>query len=870
MRWILNRLKNLLHRQRQEQDLQDEVAAHLQMDAQERIDAGYTPDEARRAARRDFGNVLRATEVTRSTWGWTMLDQCLQDTRYSVRNLRRAPGFTLVTLLTLAIGIGANTAIFSIVNAVLLRPLPYPDADRLVSVFSVNPPPNNALSAVAPADFRDWREQATSFERLAAYVGGDISFWLGERPESVNAPRVTWDFFETLGVPPLLGRGFEQAVESTPTNNTSVVLSHGLWLSRFGGDRNIVGRQVKTATGSATVVGVMPSTFRFPANAEAWVPIGCCGEIDRRGTRYWRTVGRLREGQSIPASQAEIESISEKLAELYPMEDRNWSARIIRFDQALVRDVQQALWILMGAVAFVIVIACANIAGLMLVRSAARRREIGVRFALGANRWRLVQQLFIEASLVSMTGAVAGLLLAKWGNVAFFGLLPRTSWTPLARFREGVQLDASVLLFTALLSVLTAVVLTIVPVWNSLNRTLLDCIRAGAKRIQTRREHRLYKLLVVGQVSCAIVLLAGAGLLMQSFIRMLNIDNGYDPRGLVIMSLPQPLQARQVFIDQALQRINAVPVVESAAVISYDRFGGLNFPFNILHKPFPNGDVTARYSSVTPEYFRVLRPRLIAGRVFETRDSVNAPGVAVINEKLAREYFPNEDPIGRSIVLAYNNQRIPREVIGVISDIRQDAPGEPVKPEILVPWSQLPWLGSFLVVRGKGDPANVQRFVQEAIWSVDKNLPASRTETLEEILSSQVATPRLYMILVGLFATVAVVLAGLGIYGLLAYIVSHRTTEMAVRVAVGANTSTLLRLVIFEGIQLSAAGIFLGLLGTAILTRLMRSLLFEVSPTDPATLAGVALLLFATALAACYIPARRAAKTDPAVALRSE
>jgi putative ABC transport system permease protein len=524
----------------------------------------------------------------------------------------------------------------------------------------------------------------------------------------------------------------------------------------------------------------------------------------------------------------------------------------------------------MGAVAFVIVIACANIAGLMLVRSAARRREIAVRFALGANRWRLVRQLFIEGSLVSLTGAVAGLLLAKWGNDAFFSLLTRTSWTPLVRYREGAQLDGSVLLFTALLSVLTAVVLTIVPVWNSLNRALADSVRAGAKRIQTQREHGLYKLLVVGQVSCAIVLLAGAGLLMQSFIRMLNIDYGYDPRALMIMSLPQPQQARQVFIEQVLQRINVVPVVESAAVMSYNRFGQLNFPFNIPHKPFPDGDVVVRYSSVTSEYFRVLRPRLIAGRLFETRDSTDAPGVVLINEKLAKEHFSNEDPIGRSIVLAYNNQRIPREVIGVIGDIRQDAPGEPVKPEILVPWAQLPWLGSFLVVRGKGEPANVQRLVQEAIWSVDKNLPASRTETLEEILSSQVATPRLYMILVGLFATVAVVLAGLGIYGLLAYIVSHRTAEMAIKVAVGANTSTLLRLVIFEGIQLSVAGIVIGLLGTAILSRLTRSLLFEVSPTDPATLAGVALLLLATALAACYIPARRAAKTDPAVVLRGE
>jgi hypothetical protein len=345
MRWVLNRLKALLYRKRQEQDLNDEVAAHLRMDAQERIDAGYTPEEARRAAQRDFGNILQATEATRSTWGWTMLDQCSQDTRYSIRNLGRAPGFTVVTILTLALGIGANTAIFSIVNAALLRPLPYPDANRLVSVFSLNPSLNSDLSPVAPGDFRDWREQATSFERLAAYAGGggDISFWLEERPESINAARVTWDFFETMGIAPLLGRGFEQSVELVPANSTSVVLSHRLWLSRFGGDRNIVGRQIKTPTGAATVVGVMPPAFRFPPNAEVWVPIGCCGEIDRRATRYWRTVGRLRDGVSIPAAQAEIETIAERLAELYPRENRNWSARIIPFDHALVRDVQQAL-----------------------------------------------------------------------------------------------------------------------------------------------------------------------------------------------------------------------------------------------------------------------------------------------------------------------------------------------------------------------------------------------------------------------------------------------------------------------------------------------------------------------------------------------
>lgn len=426
------------------------------------------------------------------------------------------------------------------------------------------------------------------------------------------------------------------------------------------------------------------------------------------------------------------------------------------------------------------------------------------------------------------------------------------------------------MLFAVLISALTAVVLTLVPVWDSLKLALADSVRSGGKKTATSREHRLYKSLVVCQFACALVLLAGAGLLIQSFIRMMNIDLGYDPRGLMIMSLPESTQDRSTITDQALERIKVVPGVQSAALMSLNRFGQLNNQFNREDKPFPDGDVMVRYSSVTPDYFRVLQSRLIAGRGFETRDSANAPGVAIINEKLAREYFQDEDPIGRRIVLAYNNQRIPREVIGVVSDIRQDAPGQPVRPEILVHWPQLPWLSGFLVIRAAGDPAKVQKLVQEAIWSVDKNLPASRAETLDEILSSQVATPRLYMILFGLFSTVAVVLAGLGIYGLLAYIVTSRTNETAIRVAIGAQQRNIVRLVIGEGLLLSIAGIVLGLVGTLALTRLMRSLLFEVSPTDLGTFCGVALLLLAVALAACYIPARRASKTDPAVALRHE
>lgn len=726
-RWW-NSLKAFINRRQQDQDLHDELSAHLQMDAEERMESGLAPEEARRAAHRDFGNVPRVAEDTRAAWGWITAEQCLRDTRYGLRNLWNRPAFTVVAVLTLALGIGANTAIFSVVNAALLRPLPYAEPDRLVVIQSVNQTQGGSPSIVAPADFRAWRTQSTSFEQMAGYSGGELlGAWIGERPETISNARVTWNFSRTFGVTPLLGSDFEESDElNPPESGMNVLLSYRAWRTRFGSDPGVVGRKIKTTTGSVTVIGVMPAEFRFPDWAEMWLPMGCCGEMERR-TRYWRVVGRLRDGVSVETAQGELASIAERLAVTYPKDNGNWSVLVLPFAQDFVRDVRQPLWILMGAVSFVILIACANVAGLTLARSAARRREIAVRLALGASRLRLVRQLLVEGLLVSFAGTIVGVFLARWSIAAFFRLLPQTS--------------------------------------------------------------------------C---------------------------------------------------------------------FGQLNFPMNIEDRPLTNGDVVVRYSSVTSDYFRVLKLRLIAGRVFDTRDSANAPGVVVINERLAREYFPGEDPVGRKIVLAFNNQRTPREIIGVVSNVRQDSPRDPVRPELLVHWSQAPWLVATLIIRSTGDVGVVQRAVRDTIWSIDRNLPAYPTQTLEEALNSQVATPRLYVILFGVFSAVAVALAALGIYGLLAQIVGRRRNELAIRIAVGAGHSTIIRLIVREGIRLSVAGIVLGLLGTIILTRLMRSLLFEVNPHDPLTFAAVAILLLAVAFTACYIPARRAAKTDPVAALRQE
>ena len=870
MKWadLRLRIRALVFRNRMDRELRGEVDFHLEMMVRRNVARGMSVDEARRQAELRFGSSGAVVERCRDERRVNLAYGIGADIRYAFRQFRRAPAFVAVCVLSLGCGIGANTAIFSIVNAVLLRPVAFPEPDRLVAVFSVNPAPGGGLWSVAPADFRDWREQSRTLEDLAAYSGSGLFVRFNDRMEQLRAARVTSSFFKTLGVQPVLGRGFEPADDLSQT--TTVVLSHRVWLGRFGGDPSIVGRQIPMDSGSAMVAGVMPPQFTFPSYAEVWTSMGCCRENTMRATRYWQTVGRLRAGQSIEAAQADMQSVAKRLEELYPKDDRGWSIQVMPFDKAMVRDVREALWILMGAVAFVIVIACANVAGLILARSVSRRREVMTRLALGAHRWRIVRQLFVEGLLISLSGTVAGLLIAKWGIGAFFELLPNSALTSLNGFREGVNLDSTVLLFTVAISMLTAIVLTLTPVWDSFKAGLVESFRTAGPRTHTRREHRVYRILVMAQFACAIVLLAGAGLLVKSFVRMLNVEYGYDPRGLTILGLPQPARNREAFVAQVLERIHAVPGVESAAVMSFDGFGQLNFPFNIDEKPFPNGDIVVRYSSVTPEYFTVLKSRLIAGRRFDARDSGNAAGVAIVNEKLARLYLSDRDPIGRTIVLSYNNQRLPRVIVGVTSDIRQDDPGQPIKPEILVPWAQLPWLGATLVIRAGGERPFTQKLVREAIWSVDKSLPPGRARTVEEMLSSQVATPRLYMILVGVFSAMAMALAAVGIYGLFASNVTRRRNEMAIRVTMGARRAHILWLVIGEGIRLSAAGIVLGLLSAVALARLMESLLYEVSPTDPLTLAGGTVLLLTVALVACYIPARRATRTDPMVALRHE
>jgi len=853
-----------------DEELQREIDSHLQLEAEERQADGMSDDEARHAARRAFGSVLRATEDTRAVWSPIGLEQMWQDARHALRSLVRQPTFAAVAIMTLALSIGVSTAIFSVVEAALLRSLPYPDPQRLVAVSSVNRSQQAAPSIVSPADYRDWRAQTSTLEQLAAYSAADVlPLAPGGRLEPISMARVTWNFFRTFGVRPLIGTGFDESDETGDTAGlTDVVLSHRIWQTRFGGDPAIVGTRFRTAIGSAIVVGVMPPDFRFPQYAEVWTPMGCCGEMERR-VRYWRVVGRLRSGQTAQAGQDDLAAIADRLAEAYPKENRNWSVEVMPLTDAIVGNVRRPLWLLMGAVAFIVVIGCANVAGLVLVRSTVRRRELAVRMALGASRARLVRQLLTEGLLVSMAGTVGGVLVAKWGIVAFFTLLPDTTWTPLMQFRDDVQWNGAVMGFALGLSIVTTVVLTLAPVADSLTSALAQSIRAAQVASRNRRDTRAYRLLVGGQFACAIVLLAGAGLLMQSFVRMQHVARGFDPDRLIVMALPIAGKDQRQFVDGVLERIRSSPGIESVAVKNGPRFAELNFPINFEDRPLPS-DVVVRYNSVTSDYFRVLKARLLLGRPFDERDRAEGPKVVIINETLRRQQFSNEDPIGRRLVIAYNGQRLRLNIIGVVGDMRYDGPGEPLRSQMFVPWPQAPWITASIVARGPGDLAVLQSTIRDALSSVDRDLSASQSRTLNDILDSQVATPRLYTTLLIVLAAAAVCLAAVGIYGLFAYVVGRRTNELAIRVALGGQRAAIIRMVVGEGLRLCLIGIGVGLLGAIALARGLRGLLFEVSPADPATLTAVVTLLSAVAIVACYLPARRAANTNPLVALRRE
>ncbi len=799
-----------------------------------------------------------------------------KDFIYAVRMLRAKPAFTATAVLSLALGIGACTAIFSIVEAVLLRPLPYAEPERIVVVGSLKteaaPTESNKPGMNAPADFVDWKRQSQSLQALAAITGGPVNLERNNQVETLQGAMVSEDYLAVFGVAPLLGRAFV-AEDFAGGTEAPILISHATWQEKFGGDPNIINQTLRFRQESVRVIGVMPPDFRYPRWAKVWQPLARNnGQLTLRGNRYFDVVGRLKPGETMVSAEKELQAIAARLAAQDPKNNRGWTVKLLSLRAWQFGDTRSSLWLLFGAVGLLLLIACANVANLLLVRFAARRREIVVRLALGAGRWRVLRQLLMEGLCLALLGGIVGAGLALWSLEGLLALLPDGNALKLP---EEIRLDRTVLGFTFLLSVLSSIAAGLIPGWLTARTELALELKEGGRTMEGGAQGRVRNLLVVSELALALVLLAGAGLLWQSLRNRLTDNPGYDAARLMLLGVNAPLpfnaptEQKALFYQQVLERVAQTPGVEAAALTNGNSFGFLAFPFNRADAPLPQGDSQTRYSSVSPNYFRTLGLALKSGRLLAEQDTAQTPRVFVVNETLARQFYNGASPVGRQITLSYLNQRLTGEVVGVVSDVRQNEPGQPALPEVYATYAQLPWFSHFLVIRSQSpDPRSILKDVGQAIRSVHAQQVLQKPDVLSEQLSQAVAEPRLYSLLLGFFALAALLLAALGIYGVMAFAVNQRTREIGIRLALGAQPKDVLRLVLGQGLKLVGLGLVPGLLGALAATRLLKSLLFGVTATDPLIFTAVVLVVIAVALLGCWIQARRATKVDPMIALR--
>jgi putative ABC transport system permease protein len=876
---LWRRCLHYLRRDQFDRELEEEVRLHLEMKAEEYVADGMSPEEALRAARRQFGNETRMRELSRETWGFAMLDTLLQDVRFGARVLAKNRGFTAVAVLTLAFGIGMNTAIFSVVNAVLLRPLPYENSDELVQIWGTQPQLDTAPTS--PANFLEWREQNRVFEHVAAYTGQTFNLSGAGEPEQIRAARVSADLFELLRVRPILGRAF-LAEEDQYGSHRVVIISHALWQRRFGASPQIVGQTLTLSDQSYVVVGVMPPEFSFlRAATDVWVPIAFSpGERQTRDTNYLYVIARLKPGVTLEQARAEMEALARRQQELYPGSNAGVGVKVISYKEQVVGDTRPVLLVLLGAVGFVLLIACANVASLLLARAAGRRKEMAVRSALGASRFRVIRQLLTESVLLALLGGGLGLLLAHWGLDLLVALQPAN----IPRLAE-LSIDRSVLLFVSALSLLTGIAFGLAPALHASRLDLNDALKEGGKGAGGGGgRQRLRSLLAVSEIALSLVLLIGAGLMIKSFWRLMQVDPGFDPEKTLTMvvSLPASRYAeteRQVaFFRQAVERVSSLPGVVAAGVTTdIPLFGGSSTGFDIEGRPpyAPGQRPMVEYRSVSPGYFRAMGIPLLRGHTFTEQDRGDAPGVVIINETLARRYFPNEDPVGKR--LGFSKPTDWREIVGVARDTRNYGLDEEVKPEAYMPLTQSApdYLagsisGMILVARASSDPQSMAAPIKREVQGLDGSLPVYNIKTMEQYLAESVARRRFNMLLLVVFAGVAVLLAVVGLYGVMSYMVSQRTHEIGLRMALGAQPRDILAMAARQGLALIGVGVGVGLVGALALTRVMTGLLYGVGATDPATFAAIVLLLALVSMLACYVPARRATRIDPLIALRYE
>jgi putative ABC transport system permease protein len=801
-----------------------------------------------------------------------------QDLRYGARMLAKRPGFTLIAVVTLTLGIGANTAIFSVVNALLLRPLPYTEAERL-ALLAQRSSDGERQGAPYP-NFEDWRTRAQSFSGMA--MSGPESFNLTgvDNPRRLSGRRVNWNFFALLGVQPQLGRLFTEADDRYGASR-AVVISHGFWQRQFGGAADVIGKAVSLTSETYTVIGVTPPSFEYFEATDVYVPIGLFlapnSAIADRGSSFggMYAVARLKPGVTIEQANNEMMALARQLEQEYPKVNEGMSARAERLQDVMSESVRRSLWVLLGAVGFILLIACINVANLLLARAAEREKELAVRLALGAGRWRIVRQLLSESMLLAGMGATGGLLLGPWMMAGLLALAP-TTIPQLSR----VGLDTTVLFFTLAIAALTSLLFGLAPALRASKTDLQTALKDGGRLTTGAAREGMRKALLIAEIGLSLVLLAGAGLLLRSMYNLLRVDLGFDADNLLTMRFElsdkkyNP-QTGRIFYDECLARVQAVPGVRSAALSQSLPIEGSYWDsvFTVADKPAPSrANLPASdYLRVSANYFETMGIRLLRGRWFNAADTPESTPVAVINERLAHRIWPNEDPIGKRIKQGfpeYNGGW--REVIGVVNDVKTSGVDRPTTMQTYVLFSQTPGTFLGLIVRTQGNPLAVAAPIEQAIHTVDKDLPVYSVWTMDQLLGNSLAERRLTLVLLSSFAALALLLAAVGIYGMIAYTVRQRTRELGIRLALGAQARDVLWLILRQGLKLTLIGVALGLTVAFALTRWMESLLFRVRPTDALTFGAIAVALLSVALMACWIPARRATKVDPLIALRSE
>jgi putative ABC transport system permease protein len=805
----------------------------------------------------------------------------INDLRYALRGLLRKPLFTVLIILTLALGVGANAAIFSVVNGVLLRPLPYPQPERLMMVWVYNPRQGFDKDVATYPTFIDWRTQSQSFENLAAYFGASVSLTGVGDPAQLRGARVTSSFFSILNVQPALGRWFTEQ-DATAGHERVVVLEHGLWKQRFGSDRTIVGRTIQLSGRPYEVVGVMPQGFQYPDDATLWLPLAPVEPykqlMESRGSFWLNVIGRLRPGATQAAAQIEMDTIARRLEQQYPDSNAGQGIRLTSLHDEIVGDVRRALLVLLGAVGCVLLIACANVANLLLTRATGRQREIAIRAALGAQRLRIVRQLLTESLVLALVGAAAGLLLATWGVAALQEAAP----TNIPRL-TSIKIDLPVLLFTLIVALATGVIFGIAPAWQSASANQSDALKEGGRTGgEGARGRRVRNLLAVVEVAIALVLLVGAGLLARSFAAIARTDLGFNPRNVLVLQLDLPRQKytedqRIVqFYQQLSERVAAMPGVRSVGLGSSVLLGRLPNSSTLIveGRPVPRDavNIPVPYDTVTNGYFATLGIPLTRGRLFGPEDTPTAPSRVVVNEAFVRRFFPAEEPLGKRVTFNGPQDKNIQwyTIVGVVADTRRGGVDRPAWAELYFPLTQSADPRLMVLMRTAGDPISVARAAQEQVWAIDAGQPVASVRTLEEIVARVQANRRFTMLLLGVFATVALVLATVGIYGVIAYSTAQRTQEIGIRVALGAARSDVLRMVLSDGLRIGVLGSVIGIAAAAAMSRLLSGLLFGVSPHDPLTFVVLPAALLMVAALASLIPARRALAIEPVRALRAE